>query len=100
MRIVRDPEFITQGDRGAAAAIGNFDGVHLGHQAVIEKRDAYLEAVGHARSIDFDQDVVRQVADQGVDRVGVEDVALVGGTDDDLALCPVFGERLDAEALR
>ena len=36
MRIVRDPEFITQGDRGAAAAIGNFDGVHLGHQAVLD----------------------------------------------------------------
>ncbi len=27
--------FIAPEDRGAAAAIGNFDGVHLGHQAVI-----------------------------------------------------------------
>lgn len=36
MRIIRDPEFISPADRGAAAAIGNFDGVHLGHQAVID----------------------------------------------------------------
>ncbi|WP_420862794.1 bifunctional riboflavin kinase/FAD synthetase [Algirhabdus cladophorae] len=36
MRIIRDPLFIDPTDRGAAAAIGNFDGVHLGHQAVID----------------------------------------------------------------
>jgi len=35
MRIIRDPAFIAPEDRGAAAAIGNFDGVHLGHQAVL-----------------------------------------------------------------
>jgi riboflavin kinase/FMN adenylyltransferase len=36
MRIIRDPHFIADQDRGAAAAIGNFDGVHLGHEAVID----------------------------------------------------------------
>ncbi|MDA9207992.1 bifunctional riboflavin kinase/FAD synthetase [Octadecabacter sp.] len=36
MRIIRDPAFIAPNDRGAAAAIGNFDGVHKGHQAVID----------------------------------------------------------------
>jgi len=36
MQIVRDPHFIDPKDRGAVAAIGNFDGVHLGHQAVID----------------------------------------------------------------
>ncbi|MEO1307145.1 MAG: bifunctional riboflavin kinase/FAD synthetase [Pseudomonadota bacterium] len=36
MRIIRDLSDVTQADRGASAAIGNFDGVHLGHQAVIE----------------------------------------------------------------
>ena len=35
MRIIRDYQFVEEADRGAAAAIGNFDGVHLGHQAVI-----------------------------------------------------------------
>lgn len=35
MRIVRDFQYVAPEDRGAAAAIGNFDGVHLGHQAVI-----------------------------------------------------------------
>jgi riboflavin kinase/FMN adenylyltransferase len=36
MRIVRDYQFIEDQDRGATAAIGNFDGVHLGHRSVIE----------------------------------------------------------------
>ncbi|MEZ5722879.1 MAG: bifunctional riboflavin kinase/FAD synthetase [Paracoccaceae bacterium] len=36
MRIVRDWQFVEQRDRGASAAIGNFDGVHRGHQAVID----------------------------------------------------------------
>ena len=41
MRIVRDHSFATEADRGASAAIGNFDGVHLGHRHVIEiARDA------------------------------------------------------------
>ena len=41
MRIVRDTLYLDPADRGAAAAIGNFDGVHLGHRAVI---DAALDA--------------------------------------------------------
>jgi len=36
MRIVRDWQFGEQEDRGASAAIGNFDGVHRGHQHVID----------------------------------------------------------------
>ena len=36
MRIVRDYQFTTEADKGAAVAIGNFDGVHLGHQTVID----------------------------------------------------------------
>lgn len=36
MRIIRDYTFVSENDRGASAAIGNFDGVHLGHQAVID----------------------------------------------------------------
>ena len=36
MRIIRDYQFVAPEDRGASVAIGNFDGVHLGHQAVIE----------------------------------------------------------------
>ncbi len=45
MRIIRDPRFIDPADRGAAVAIGNFDGVHLGHRAVIDlARDAAEQA--------------------------------------------------------
>jgi len=37
MQIMRDYQFVSQQDRGASAAIGNFDGVHLGHQHVIDR---------------------------------------------------------------
>jgi riboflavin kinase/FMN adenylyltransferase len=36
MRIIRDYTYVTDADRGASAAIGNFDGVHVGHRSVIE----------------------------------------------------------------
>ncbi|MDR9485907.1 MAG: bifunctional riboflavin kinase/FAD synthetase [Sediminimonas sp.] len=36
MRIIRDHTFVAPQDRGASAAIGNFDGVHLGHLSVID----------------------------------------------------------------
>ena len=36
MRIIRDYLYVEPQDRGASAAIGNFDGVHIGHQSVIE----------------------------------------------------------------
>lgn len=36
MRIIRDYTFVAPQDRGASVAIGNFDGVHIGHRAVIE----------------------------------------------------------------
>jgi len=36
MRIIRDYQFVEPQDRGASVAIGNFDGVHIGHQSVID----------------------------------------------------------------
>ena len=45
MRIIRDYQFVRPEDRGASVAIGNFDGVHVGHQAVIDlARQAIPEA--------------------------------------------------------
>lgn len=35
MKILRDYQFVDPADKGASVAIGNFDGVHLGHQSVI-----------------------------------------------------------------
>lgn len=36
MRIIEGLDAVREDDRGASAAIGNFDGVHLGHQAVLD----------------------------------------------------------------
>jgi len=36
MQIIRDFQFVEPEDRGASVAIGNFDGVHIGHQSVID----------------------------------------------------------------
>jgi len=36
MKIIRDYTYVDTSDRGASVAIGNFDGVHLGHQSVID----------------------------------------------------------------
>ncbi len=44
MRIHRDTTFLDPSDRGATAAIGNFDGVHLGHQAVLKTAADAIEA--------------------------------------------------------
>ncbi|MGH1577823.1 bifunctional riboflavin kinase/FAD synthetase [Planktotalea sp.] len=46
MRIIRDYTYVTPEDRGASAAIGNFDGVHIGHQAVIDIARTAGEAIG------------------------------------------------------
>ena len=50
MRLFRHPNEVTPECRGGAIALGNFDGVHLGHQAVIarafEWAQAYDSAVG------------------------------------------------------
>lgn len=46
MRIIRDYTYLDPALRGASVAIGNFDGVHLGHQAVIGQARAAGEKVG------------------------------------------------------
>jgi riboflavin kinase/FMN adenylyltransferase len=46
MRTIRDYTFVAETDRGASAAIGNFDGVHLGHQSVIDLARSQATAIG------------------------------------------------------
>ncbi len=45
MRIIRDYTYVTDADKGASVAIGNFDGVHIGHQSVIDLARAAGRAV-------------------------------------------------------
>ena len=44
MRIHRDTVYLDPSDRGATVAIGNFDGVHLGHQAILEQAGSAAKA--------------------------------------------------------
>ena len=46
MRIIRDYTYVDLADRGASAAIGNFDGVHLGHRSVIDMARAAGDRIG------------------------------------------------------
>lgn len=51
MRIVRDWRGLSDADRGAAVAVGAFDGVHRGHQAVIAEARAAAERLGVPLSV-------------------------------------------------
>jgi len=46
MRIIRDYLYVDPEDRGASVAIGNFDGVHLGHVSVIDIARRAGEEIG------------------------------------------------------
>ncbi|RZJ89156.1 MAG: bifunctional riboflavin kinase/FMN adenylyltransferase, partial [Brevundimonas sp.] len=45
-RIIRDWRGLDAADRGAAVAVGAFDGVHRGHQAVIAEARTAAERLG------------------------------------------------------
>ncbi len=46
MKLIRDLNVFPKELRGGAAAIGNFDGVHLGHARLVERLRAMANAVG------------------------------------------------------
>jgi riboflavin kinase/FMN adenylyltransferase len=46
MRIIRDPSACPPECKGAAVALGNFDGVHLGHQEILRHCVATAKATG------------------------------------------------------
>lgn len=51
MRLYRDRTRLPESARGAVAAIGNFDGVHLGHRAVIGEAVARARAAGRQSAV-------------------------------------------------
>ena len=46
MKIIHGWKGLAPGDRGAAVALGNFDGVHLGHRRVIDDAREAARALG------------------------------------------------------
>jgi len=46
MKIIQNGTTLKDADRHAVLAIGNFDGVHLGHQAVLKKTQLIAKANG------------------------------------------------------
>ena len=46
MRVYHDWKGLQAADRGASVAMGNFDGVHLGHQAVIGQARGHAAPLG------------------------------------------------------
>ena len=51
MRLYREPAGIPADAKGAYAAIGNFDGVHRGHQAVIGEAIRLARAAGRKAAV-------------------------------------------------
>lgn len=51
MRLYRDRTRLPDSARGAVAAIGNFDGVHLGHRAVIGAAVARAREAGRPSAV-------------------------------------------------
>lgn len=51
MRLVRDIEHLPETLRGAALAIGNFDGLHLGHRTVLDAMQEQAKKLGVAPAV-------------------------------------------------
>ena len=51
MRILRHPAALQPADRGSVVAIGNFDGVHIGHRAVIGRAGEIARASGAPHAV-------------------------------------------------
>ena len=51
MKIIRGLERITPDDHGSVAAIGNFDGVHLGHQTIICEAGRIARGLGASPAV-------------------------------------------------
>ncbi|MBX9704693.1 MAG: adenylyltransferase/cytidyltransferase family protein, partial [Gammaproteobacteria bacterium] len=45
MQVLTSLEHANVNPQGCAAAIGNFDGVHLGHQAIIKQLQSFAELI-------------------------------------------------------
>ena len=51
MRLLRGLSHLQQQDTGCVATIGNFDGVHLGHQAIIQRVLSKAKSLGVASCV-------------------------------------------------
>ncbi len=81
MRVTRLPD-VVPGDRARSVAIGTFDGVHLGHRAVIGDSDAVLTFDPHPMSVIRPEATPRLVTPFEVKRdliagLGVEELVVI-----------------------
>jgi len=101
LKIVHGWKSLPDSERGAAVALGNFDGVHLGHRAVIDQVRLRADALG-ARSVvvTFDRHPATIVRPESAPKLltsNEQKMELLEATGIDAVVVVPFDERQAAE---
>ncbi len=98
MRVIRGLHNLRDTDRGCVATIGNFDGVHLGHQAILDQCREKAAALGVPVAVVVFEPQPREffAGDQAPPRLTRlrEKVRLLGQAGVDRVLCLPFNDAL------